>query len=191
MKICTVNGCDNKHYGNGCCLKHYKRVKKYGSIDLQNKIKPIFDRYLSKVLKSDGCWKWTGAKTPLGYGVIRCQETKKNVFAHRLSYKHFNGEIPEGINVLHKCDNPECTNPEHLFLGTQKDNIMDMMKKGRKPQVVGLKGQLSPRAKLTWEQVREIKILLSGNKTCASISRMFSVTPENISAIKHGKTWKE
>lgn len=188
---CSVAECGAKHYGKGYCLKHYKRIRRHGSVDLPDKLKPIIERYLAKVLKSGGCWKWTGAKSPHGYGVIRGDASKRTVFAHRFSYEHFNGAIPEGLCVLHKCDNPECTNPDHLFVGTQKDNIDDMMRKGRKPQVVGLKGQSSPRAKLTWGEVAEIKRMLSGGSSCASISRVFKVTPENISAIKTGKTWKE
>lgn len=188
---CSVAGCTAKHYGKGYCLKHYKRIKKNGTTDLAARAKPTIKRYLEKVLKSDGCWKWLGAKTKNGYGVIRGNASGKPIFAHRFSYAHFNGCIPDGLLVLHKCDNPECTNPDHLFVGTQKDNVHDMMAKGRKPQVVGLKGQLSPRAKLTWDQVREIKKMLSDGIKCASIARKFYVTPETISAIKHGKTWKE
>ena len=74
------------------------------------------------------CWGWNGTK-PGGYGSFRCKgETLK---AHRFAYSHFVAPIPEGLLVLHKCDNPECTNPNHLFLGTQQENIADMNKKGR------------------------------------------------------------
>jgi hypothetical protein len=188
---CSVSGCTSKNYGNGYCLKHYKRMKRHGSVELPKRIVSAIDRYLSRVTKAADCWSWNGAKSGQGYGVIRCSETNRNIFIHRLSYSHFNGPIPDGMNVLHKCDNPECSNPEHLFIGTQKDNVLDMMQKGRKPPVVGLKGQLSPRSKLTWEEVRQIKKMLSDGQTCAGISRKFGVTPENISAIKLGKTWKE
>ena len=77
------------------------------------------------------CWLWTGAHQTFGHGVIRLKDTKKNKLVHRLSYEIHYGSIPEGLNILHRCDNPPCCNPEHLFAGTQKDNIQDAIKKGR------------------------------------------------------------
>lgn len=89
----------------------------------------IEKQYWSKVLKTDGCWSWVGAKHRHGYGQIRVN--KKLLAAHRVSWLLHYGQIPDGMCVLHKCDNPECTNPEHLFIGTMKDNSRDMMAKGR------------------------------------------------------------
>lgn len=77
----------------------------------------------------NGCWVYLGYKNEWGYGRLRCNG--KKVLAHRLVYKHYFGEIPKGKLVCHKCDNPVCLNPYHLYLGTNKDNLMDMANKNR------------------------------------------------------------
>jgi len=114
-----------------------------------------------KTTDSSGCWEWTGTKV-CGYGHFR--SNGKTMRAHRVSWVIHNGEIPHrdsynGMCVLHKCDNPACVNPEHLFLGTDKDNVRDMIAKGRnhfnKPPT--LRGEHNGIHKLTCEQVKEIR----------------------------------
>src|SRR3990167_294843 len=89
-------------------------------------------RFFEKVEKTNTCWIWKGQIVPSAYGAFYIHE--KNTYAHRASWIIHFGDIPEGLFVCHKCDNPPCCNPEHLFLGTPKDNTHDMMKKGRKPE---------------------------------------------------------
>jgi hypothetical protein len=93
----------------------------------------IFDRLLKFQIKRDGCWGWSGSKDGRGYGKISSRAGRKGSpeKAHRVSFEREYGEIPKDLNVCHSCDNPECTNPNHLFLGTQKDNMRDCSKKGR------------------------------------------------------------
>jgi len=93
--------------------------------------KPLHTRWLDKVGEenSNGCWPWLGSRTVHGYGKIR--DNYKSVGAHRISYRLNIGKIPRKLHVLHKCDNPLCVNPDHLFLGTQSDNNKDMFKKNR------------------------------------------------------------
>ena len=86
-------------------------------------------RFWAKVNKTDGCWLWEGVTTPNGYGMFPVPGTRKSVSSHRFSWEQANGEIPQGLSVLHRCDVRACVNPEHLFLGTQMDNMIDMMKK--------------------------------------------------------------
>jgi len=94
---------------------------------------PVEKRFWGKVQKTDSCWIWTGGTNGHGYGSLVIDHTGNHrIYAHRLSWIIHYGEILNGLQVLHKCDNPLCVNPEHLFLGTQKDNMDDMMAKGRK-----------------------------------------------------------
>ena len=94
-------------------------------------ITSAFDRFLSKISKTEsGCWLWTASKVTSGYGKFRYNG--KQVMAHRASYMmHNNCEIPKDIMVCHKCDVPACVNPDHLFLGTNRDNRLDSINKGR------------------------------------------------------------
>lgn len=92
---------------------------------------PLADRFWPRVDTSggpDACWEWTRGRDPHGYGRFA---TPNSDLAHRASWELHNGPIPAGLNVLHHCDNPPCVNPRHLFLGTQKDNVDDMVAKGR------------------------------------------------------------
>lgn len=89
-------------------------------------------RFWQKVKKTDNCWIWTSSKTNSGYGLFsRGLYGTKKVYAHRLSWEIHNGSLPGKLFVCHKCDNPPCINPEHLFLGTNSDNIRDCFAKGR------------------------------------------------------------
>ncbi len=112
-------------------------------------------KFWERVQKTDGCWLWTGAKNGGGYGVFHLgrQDGKQlRAGAHRYSYALHNGPIPAGMDVLHKCDNPACVNPDHLFLGTQADNDADRNAKGRQA-----KGARMGAAKLTEGQVLAIR----------------------------------
>jgi len=91
------------------------------------RIEDLFFKYVTTTW--DGCWEWIGSKNPKGYGCFRVRGTLKP--AHRVAYDLFVGIIPEGLRVLHKCDNRACVNPKHLWLGTNQDNTNDMISKGR------------------------------------------------------------
>lgn len=106
---------------------------------------------MAKVVIENGCWIWQGSKNDKGYGRIR--SGKKTFRAHRVSYEAFHGPIPKGHGVLHKCDNPSCINPDHLFSGTQFDNMSDASTKGR---LLGMKGEDNPSCVLTKNEVLSI-----------------------------------
>jgi|SRR6266567_1315290 len=93
------------------------------------------NRFWAKVIKTPGCWKWAAKRYHrFGYGVLATPKSKwgrTQIEAHRVSWVLHFGQVPEGLSVLHRCDNPECTRPDHLFLGTTADNLADMRRKGR------------------------------------------------------------
>ena len=88
-------------------------------------------RFFEKVKEGDDCWEWAAKRNNKGYGMFGTNRKGHFKLAHRVSYELENGEIPEGMMVLHRCDNPGCVNPQHLFLGTRTDNTRDMHRKGR------------------------------------------------------------
>lgn len=139
----------------------------------------------------DGCWYWTGNWNSFnGYGKIMVK--RKYLKAHRFSYIVFKGEIPDGLKVLHSCDNKLCVNPDHLEAGTQKQNILDMYKRKRRvPYVFRVKrGSEVKLSKLNEEKALKIKQLLSDNKSVREICELFGVKESTIRAIKKGQTWK-
>lgn len=144
------------------------------------------DRFMAKVLKTDSCWNWTGAKKTSGYGNFYMN--KKFVCAHRASYVLFVGEIKEGNVICHKCDNPSCVNPEHLFSGTQKENIRDMKIKGRAMGAIK-GGVFHPVSKLTNEDIVKIRARRKAGELLRIIAADFGITEGNVSYIASYKTW--
>ena len=152
-------------------------------------IKPPLQRFIDNVkINKNGCWEWQGYKNKAGYGVLGNGKNKTEL-AHRYFYKHYIGdEIPQGLQVLHKCDNPACIYPKHLFLGTDKDNVKDKISKNRQACV---KGNKNPKSKLTEKDVLDIRASYIPMKVSfAALGRKYNVTPENISSIIHRETWK-
>lgn len=129
---------------------------------------------------SSGCWIWTGALNPKGYGKLNINS--KKLLAHRVSWLLFRGEIPTGMCICHKCDNPPCVNPGHLFLGTRADNSKDMVEKKR-----SLQGERAPSSKLNAVEVAEI---LSSSETLENLANRYGVSFKTISAIRRRKIWK-
>lgn len=125
-----------------------------------------------------GCWIWTASCLPKGYGWFYDGGT---VLAHRWAYEYFIGPVPNEMCVCHKCDNPACVNPDHLFLGTQADNVADQVQKNR--QVFG---ERNGNGKLTDEQVRAIR---RSNGSQSEIAERFGIDRSLVSLIRSGKRW--
>lgn len=144
-------------------------------------------RFWSKVQKSGGCWLWLGALDGKGYGYLAGTRGLPAVKAHRVSYEWHSGEpIPPGIFVCHVCDNPPCVNPEHLFLGTNADNMRDMVSKGRQ---ACHEGALNPNVKLTEQQLDVMLELRRGGMVQTEIASRFGVSQSAVSAILSGRAW--
>lgn len=172
--------------------------RRYCSIQCNNssdeRITHIFERLERFQVKGDECWGWTGAKDGGGYGMISNRDAGNDSpeKAHRVSYEKENGAPPGELFVCHKCDNPECTNPEHLFLGTQKDNMQDCSSKGRlgKSSLLNLRREKA----LIDTEVEEIKLLKfkAGNGrgygvTVIETAKKYGVCADTVRKIKHGK----
>jgi hypothetical protein len=148
--------------------------------------RPIKERFEEKVEKSDECWPWVGCLTPKGYGQINSGGRGSPVAVHRLAYFLLFGPIPKGMLVLHRCDNPACVRPDHLFLGTAQDNSSDMVRKGR---ARGIRGN-HPKAKLREEQVIEIRRRYAlGNVSMRGLAKIFGVGSDQICRIVNRKKW--
>jgi len=141
-------------------------------------------RFWSKVDKQDEdeCWEWMAARTDEGYGAFSIQRT--SIVAHRFSWELMHGKLPEGMLVCHKCDNPPCVNPHHLFLGTQKRNMEDKVQKGR-----AARGSKIGNAVLKENDVIEIKRLLECGLGPTEIARMYKVSQGAIMCIKSKRNW--
>lgn len=144
----------------------------------------ITEKFWNKVLISPfhDCWEWLGNRRPDGYG--RFQFDKQLYLAHRLAYEIENGSLELGLYVCHKCDNPGCVRPEHLFAGTPRDNVIDMIKKGRNRKPRGIDHY---RSKLTHDQIILIRNSDSSNR---KLAKEFKVSSHSIFCVKNKKTWK-
>jgi hypothetical protein len=128
-------------------------------------------------INDSGCWIWNGYINPSGYG-----QTSYNTLAHRISYEMHFGAIPDGHFVCHKCDVPSCVNPDHLFAGTTQENTADKVSKGRQT-----KGELCAKAKLTADNVREIR---ASSLTSAALARIYGVSDVAVCYVRLRKTWR-
>lgn len=146
------------------------------------------ERFWAKVaiLANDElCWEWRAFCNKKGYGV--CRYKNRMTYAHIVAYEFFFSKVPAGLFVLRKCDNPPCCNPKHLFVGTAKDNVQDMINKGRK---ASLAGTLNPAAKLNIEQVQEIrKLYAAGGISYQKLAQKFEVSDSMIERIVNLKNW--
>ena len=152
---------------------------------------PLESRFWRQVTKTDGCWEWTGPLGTRGDGKMWNHEGSI-IMAHRFSWILHNGAIPPGTGVLHKCDNPPCVNPDHLYVGTHQDNANDKVARGRQARCGPgnpARGERNALAKLNEHSVREIRNLYKSGWSQQAIAERFGVVQTAISSIVRGKTW--
>lgn len=149
------------------------------------------DRYIPEPMS--GCWLWLGAWDKDGYGKATTPD-RRYIRAHRWSYERSNGPIPLRLSVLHRCDTPSCVNPKHLFVGTQRDNATDMVKKGRQYKGVDTRmhprGEDHPNSKLTLLALVEIQAMLQQGLKHREIAVIHGVSRSAVTKINQGQNWR-
>jgi hypothetical protein len=193
LGVCQVKGCELNAKFLGLCELHWNRTTQFGSPVISKRHVGLFrglpatERFWMQVEKTDGCWKWLGFKDKNGYGRFKGEVagvTYTN--AHRYSYTLHTGEIIQrGMVVMHTCDNPECSNPDHLIVGTPLANMQDKAAKGRSNYS---KGEKNSRAKLT---AVEAKLILEDPRPYLEIAATFGVAATTVASIKQRVSWKD
>ena len=145
------------------------------------------DRFWASVYKSDGCWLWTGHVNGSGYGLIRWRGRQS--LAHRISFELHRGPVPLGLFVLHRCDEPPCVNPDHLYVGTKADNARDMMERGRdfRPHMAG---ETNGTARLTNAQAAQIRRLRPRGRAAHAMAAELGVHVATIRRVVAGQTYR-
>lgn len=145
------------------------------------------------------CWEWKGSRQPKGYGTFRLANS--TLQAHRVAYALAVGNIPNGAHICHHCDNPPCCRPDHLFAGSNDDNVADAMAKGRghlrgvalgvdpTPSERRARGERQARAKLTASQVVELRHLVAQGIPYVALAQAYGINPAAVGLIAHGRTW--
>lgn len=199
---CSIADCPTTAYARGWCQKHYTRWKRTGDPEKvihayrepPHLVRPKRDRWEERVDKSGDCWIWIGARTSHGYGQLRTGNPGRVEMAHRLAWEFYRGPISAGMDICHRCDNPPCVNPDHLFPGNAEANARDMVAKGRKkggsPKGVSHPMPTGNSWKLNSEIVLEIRRRAEGGESYASISRSFDLTAAMVSRIVRRLSWR-
>lgn len=173
----------------------YSRLDRGWSFDDAIKVKPrkwasLHNRFLAAVTfePNTGCWLWCGYTSAAGYGQIGTGKARGTIYAHRYSYEHFKGHIPDGLYVLHSCDQPACCNPDHLSVGTHADNMAQMNERDRRAKAhPNARGELNHEAKLTEAAVKDIR---SGRMSIAAFATLYGVNTRTVECAAKRKTWK-
>lgn len=194
QRICTIPGCGKKLIARGWCAMHYWRWRERGDVRWEPTPPTRSERFWKNVQTGEGCWLWLGRTTDYGYGIFTWAHNDPRG-AHRAAWELEVGPIPEGLNVCHHCDNPPCVrpnHPDHLFLGTQGDNVRDCVVKGRsnfqRPHTWA-KGESHYAAKLTQCDADEIRRRFDNGERKTDLARAFGVSWGAIQFVVKGVTW--
>ena len=183
---CSEPGCTGQHTARGFCHRHYRQYLRSGDAERRalNRIYGLTDeqRFWHYVEKGPRCWEWTGYRNAKGYGVLNL--SGERVLAHRMAYQMV-AEIPDGMSVLHHCDNPGCVKFKHLWLGTKADNNADMEAKGRRRNG-DARGTKNPAARLTEDDIRAIR---ASTERSVDLAAKYGVSRHNIWAIRRRLYW--
>ncbi len=189
---CTAPTCNSPHLARGYCVLHYQRWKKHGDVESGGRVRYSLERpeqlknalLTRRDISSDSCWLWTMGRGERGYGQWTIKQ--KTYAVHRVAahlFLEFNLDSP--LLICHRCDNPPCFNPEHLFVGDHADNSVDMVVKKRSAM-----GAKNGQSKLDDEAVQDIRRRLSQGETQTAIAKAYGVTQPLIGFIDRGLAWK-
>lgn len=185
MRTCEIEGCERPYSSTGMCQMHLYRFRKYGDVNAGQTHAPPAERFWRFVTKTETCWLFR-RHGKQRYGLFQAGgRGAATVLAHRYSYEMHHGEIPEGMFVMHTCDNGMCVNPDHLKVGTPLDNSADMMRKKRNKGRAPI-GTANANSVLTPDLVR---IIRASPMYHAEIARVLGVSPQTIRAVRSGLTW--
>jgi hypothetical protein len=191
LSVCCVKGCDRPSEALGLCVNHWRRNRKYGSPVALKTHSGQFrglsaqERFAKQVIKREGCWGWRASRDHDGYPIFRGEfDGVRYTKAHRFSYALHTGEHPGPRHVMHSCDNPRCTNPDHLSLGTNADNMADKIAKGRARVC---RGEEAGHAKITRAQAEAIK---ADARAYVVIAAEHGIAPSTVGSIKNGESWR-
>ena len=192
MSNCSYVGCGRPVNARGMCATHYMQQRRAGLIPTGTRLPaPVAERFWRRVVKTDTCWLWQGGeKSKAGYGKIGLGgRGATQVLAHRFSYELHNGPIPDGLVVMHSCDNPRCVNPSHFSVGTHSENTIDSVRKGRWKSIPPMHcGESQHSSKLTVEDVRLIRD--NPDIPTKELALRFGTNPTSIQKVRSRKTWK-
>ena len=138
-------------------------------------------------INENGCWIWQASKDKNGYGFIKEEKGRKQLKVHRASYELFKGKIPNGLFVLHICDEPRCCNPDHLWIGTAKENTEDCINKNRRKDD---KGSKNPMSKLNEDLVKELKKKFLNGERTIDLSKKYKIPYKTLEKIRQNLTWR-
>ena len=184
-RTCSVEWCSSDAWARGWCGRHYARWRNTGSPITPSHQDPPAVKFDRNVQVGPECWEWVGSKDVKGYGVMKIAGV--TYAAHRMAFERAHGPIPSGAYICHKCDNPPCVNPAHLYVGTHADNMRDKVSRGR---CSSLPGESNPFAKLTAERVGQVRSLYAtGRFTQRELARHFSIAQSHVGRIVRGEAW--
>lgn len=187
-RVCSLVGCDGQVYARGWCNRHYQRWLKHG--DPETVMRPnLMQRFWRKVGFTDrlSCWEWRGSKDRNGYGHL-VGPSGRIEKAHRVSWQLAHGAIPEGLYVLHRCDNRACVNPNHLWLGTYRDNRLDCVAKGRHANNAK-RGEAHYLTHLTNEDVIAMRKRWGEGQSQSALAREYNISASQVRKIVHYQRW--
>jgi len=188
---CKATDCQLDSAAKGYCHLHYNRWKRHGDPNQAHRMVPRGSSLSSRIelLRKPGsaneCWEWQGSIHHTGYGIMKFDG--KHKYAHQWAYIEQHGEIPDGLQVLHSCDNRRCVNPNHLRAGTHQDNMDDKVERDRCARLLG---ELGPSRKITEsEAVEIIQRYATESISSAALGKDYGISPSQVQNIVNGKRW--